>query len=143
MVPHIANLSIAPGVGPQRNPAAVMDSSEMSRFLQDVKARFDFIIFDAAPLTSRNDAFLLESQTDGMVIVARPGVTQRPALTTLLEQLEDKEEIRVLGAVVNDVNVPLAEAQQREDAFARGGDELTTTQPSSKPSVPVRIPVDF
>ena len=77
MVPTIANLYISPGVGPQRNPAIILDSNEMARFLKDVSARFDFIIFDAPDLTTSNDAMLLEPRSDGMVIVARPDFTEK------------------------------------------------------------------
>ena len=72
MVPTVANLYITPSVGPQRNPTAIFDASEMRRFLQDIQSRFDFVIFDAPHFTGSNDAMLLEPRTDGMVIVARP-----------------------------------------------------------------------
>lgn len=144
MVPNVTNLYIAPGVGPQRNPAAIMDSSEMNRFLKDVKARFDFVILDTAHLTGSNDAILLEPQTDGMIIVARPEYTQKPVLTTMLEQLEEKDDIRVLGGVINGADIPVADAQLREDAFMMNADEAAHGSESRKAKkVPVGAPVDF
>ena len=142
MVPNVMNLFVAPGVGPQRNPAAVLESSEMNRFLQDAKARFDFVIIDAAHLTGSNDAILLEPETDGMIIVARPGYTQKPVLTTMLEQLEEKDDIRVLGSVINGADIPIAEAQLRDDAFInRFEAEDSDTEQSRK--IPVAAPIDF
>lgn len=141
MVPNIANLYIAPGVGPQRNPAAILDASEMNRFLKDAKARFDFVIFDAAHLTGSNDAILLESQTDGMVIVTRPGITKKPVLMAMLEQLEEKEDIRVLGAVINGADMPITAAQLREDTFM--AEEPLDSEPSAVKRVPVGTPADI
>ena len=142
MVPAVANLYIAPGVGPQRNPAAVIDSSEMQRFLQEVKARFDFVIFDAPHLTGSNDAILLEPLTDGLVLVSRPGHTQKPVLTAMLEQLEEKEGIRILGAVINGADIPIAAAQLRDDALVIADPTPEAPQAPIK-KVPVAAPFDI
>lgn len=142
MVPGIANLSIAPGVGPQRNSAAVLDSSEMTRFLKDIKARFDFIVFDAPDLTGSNDAIMLEPKTDGLIIVTRPGRTKKPDLTTMLEQLEEKDEIRILGAVINGADIPIADAQRREDTVFVQEDNRQAYGVEPKHSK-TSVPVDF
>jgi capsular exopolysaccharide synthesis family protein len=144
MVPNVANLYISPSVGPQRNPAAVTDSSEMERFLKEAKARFDFIVVDAPNLTASNDAILLEAKTDGLIMVGRPNYTKKPTLSNTLEQLEENEEIRVLGAVINGAKIPIAEAQQRDDSIL--GDleeEEAPVTPAARKKVPVATPVDF
>lgn len=122
MVPGIANLYLAPGIGPQRNPVAILDSSELARFIDDVKARFDFVIMDVPHLTSSNDAILLESRSDGMILVTRPDFTEKPVLMTTLEQVEDNDDIRLLGAVINGAKIPVAEAQRKEEEFASRSD---------------------
>lgn len=143
MVPNISNLFIAPGIGPQRNPAAVLESSEINRFLSDAKARFDLVIIDAAHLTASNDAILLEPKTDGLILVSRPGYTQRSVITTMLEQLDEKEDIRVLGAVVNGANIPIMDAQLREDAFMGSSFEVDNSQASRAGQVSVGAPIDI
>lgn len=145
MVPAVANLYVSPSVGPQRNPASVIDASEMSRFLKDAYARFDFIIFDAPHFTGSNDAVLLEPRTNGMIVVSRPGTSQKPVLTAMLEQLEEKEDIRLLGAVINGADIPIAAAQMRDDSLVVADDELEPegTVPPRSRQVPVGVPVDF
>lgn len=144
MVPQVENLYISPSAGPQRNSAAVLDSSEMKRFLQEIKARFDFVIFDAPQITSSNDAMLLEPLSDGMIIVSRPDFTEKPILTATLDQLEENEEVRLLGAVINGAQIPIAEAQRKEDAFTvdneleEDDEEVITTE-----NIPVFTSVDF
>jgi Mrp family chromosome partitioning ATPase/uncharacterized protein involved in exopolysaccharide biosynthesis len=110
MVPEVANLFVAPSPGPQRNPAMVMDSSEMDRFLADARARFDLIILDAPNLSSSNDTLLLEGRTDGLVMVTRPQYTEKPVLRTALEKLEEAEEVQLLGVVINGADIAIDDA---------------------------------
>ncbi|MGC1525936.1 MAG: cobalamin biosynthesis protein CobQ [Phormidesmis sp.] len=105
MVSQVENLYVCPSPGPQRQPAAILESSEMQRFLKDAKTRFDMVILDTPSLTRCDDALLLESQTDGMILVARPGVTEKAVLETALEELELSDDVRLLGALVNAASI--------------------------------------
>jgi capsular exopolysaccharide synthesis family protein len=105
MVSQIENLYVCPSPGPQRQPAAIIESSEMQRFLKDARSRFDMVILDTPSLTRCDDALLLEDQTDGIVLVARPGVTEKAVLDTALEELELSDDVRLLGAVINAASV--------------------------------------
>lgn len=111
LVPDVENFYISPSPGPQRNAAAIIESSEMHRLLKDAKARFDMVILDAPALSRCNDAMLLQSQTDGVILVARPGVTEKAVLITALQQLEEAEEVNVLGAIINGADVPITVAK--------------------------------
>ncbi|HEY9763495.1 MAG TPA: cobalamin biosynthesis protein CobQ [Trichocoleus sp.] len=142
MVPRVQNLYIAPSPGPQQHAVAVIESSELKRFLEDARGRFDMVILDAPPLVRSNDAILLESFTDGLVLVTRPGFTEKAVLEAALDQLLETEEIRVLGAVINGAYAPvtpasdLATLEPDEDAI------LVNAQGSSR-QTPVGSRVDF
>jgi capsular exopolysaccharide synthesis family protein len=101
LAPWVENLYLAPSPGPQPHPAAVLESSEMAQFLADARARFDLVLIDAPPLSRSNDALLLGAASDGLLLVTRPGVTDRAVLEALLEQLLENEALPVLGAVIN------------------------------------------
>jgi capsular exopolysaccharide synthesis family protein len=105
MAPQVANLYIVPSSGPRNNAAAIIESSEMKQFLNDARARFDMVILDAPPLSRSNDAILLEAETDGLIIVTRPGHTEKAVIDATLEQLLDTEDLQVLGAVINGADV--------------------------------------
>ncbi len=105
MVSQVENLYVCPSPGPQRQPAAIIESSEMQRFLKDARSRFDMVILDTPSLTRCDDALLLEEQTDGIVLVTRPGVTEKAVLDTAIEELELSDDVRLLGAVVNAARV--------------------------------------
>ncbi|MDY6781516.1 MAG: AAA family ATPase [Cyanobacteriota bacterium] len=102
LVPDVANLYIVPGAGPQSKAAAVLESSEFKRLLEDAKGRFDCVIIDAPALSACNDALLLEPLVDGIVIVARPGVTQKSSLASRLDTFVETE-LPLLGVAINAV----------------------------------------
>lgn len=107
LVPDVENLYILPSPGPQRQAAALLESSEMKRMLEDVRGRFDMVILDTPSLSRYNDALLLEPQTDGMVLVTRPGFTEEGLLAEAVEQFLESEDIQFLGAVINGGDIPV------------------------------------
>lgn len=115
LAPWVENLYLTPSPGPQPHPAAILESSEMGQFLTDARARFDLVLIDAPPLGNSNDALLLGAASDGLVLVTRPGYTDKAVLEALLEQLLENENLPLLGAIVNatdrtTVSVPPAPA---------------------------------
>lgn len=140
MVPFIENLYVAPSPGPQRQAAAILESSEMRRFLDDARERFDMVILDTPSLSRVDDALLLEGQTDGMILVARPGVTERAVLNTALEELDLNEDISLLGVLINGSNVTL---QDDEDDLSDDDDYLLEEEVHDTPRPVAAAPVDF
>ena len=134
MMPSVANLYVSPSPGPQRQPAAVLESSEMQKFLADARGRFDMVILDAPPLSRSNDAILLEAETDGLIIVTRPGITEKAVLNAALEQLLETEDLEVLGGVINGADIPVSVLGEVEPLAEEA-------VPFSKP--PVVTHVDF
>ncbi|MEO0458081.1 MAG: cobalamin biosynthesis protein CobQ [Cyanobacteria bacterium P01_A01_bin.114] len=138
MVPTIANLYVSASPGPQRQAAAVLESSEMRRFLQDARGRFDMVILDTPSLSKCDDALVLESEADGLVLVTRPGVTEKAVLTTALEELELNDDVRLLGVVINGAEVSSSD----ESAVLSTADEDDFVMDREYNQVPVG-PIDF
>ncbi len=115
MISQVENLYVCPSPGPQRQPAGILESSEMQRFLKDARSRFDMVVLDTPSLTRCDDALLLEEQTDGIVLVTRPGITEKAVLETALEELELSDEVRLLGAVINAASMSTAQAADLGD----------------------------
>jgi capsular exopolysaccharide synthesis family protein len=107
LVPEVENLYLIPSPGPVRHAAAILESSEMRRLLEDIRARFDFIVLDTPSLSRCNDALLLDPYTDGTILVTRPGHTQSGLLAEHLELLSDSEDIEFLGAAIDDADIPV------------------------------------
>jgi succinoglycan biosynthesis transport protein ExoP len=102
LVPEVANLYVVPGAGPQVKAAAVLESSEFKRLLEDAKGRFDLVIIDSPSLSVCNDTLLLEPLVDGIIIVTRPGVTQKAPLAARLDAFVEAE-LPLLGVAINGV----------------------------------------
>ena len=75
--------------------------------LEDVRGRFDFVVLDSPCLSQCNDALTLEPQTDGFILVTRPGITQQSLVTEAIDQLNESDSVRFLGAVVNGVEIEM------------------------------------
>lgn len=143
MVPSIENLYVSPSPGPQRQAAAILEASEMRRFLDDARERFDMVILDTPSLSRVDDALLLEGQTDGMILVARPGVTERAVLNTALEELDLNEDIRLLGVLINGADAVLQD-EEVDDDFQDDDDSYLLMKDEDEIPRPVAAaPVDF
>jgi polysaccharide biosynthesis transport protein len=102
LVPAIENLYILPSPGPQRQAAAIIESSELQLLIKDARGRFDMVIVDTPSLSRCNDALLLEPLTDGLILVTRPGTTRSSLLNEAIDQFAEAE-VSILGAVINAV----------------------------------------
>lgn len=107
LVPEIENLYIAPSPGPQPQAAAIVESSELKRLIEDAYGRFDAVIIDAPSLSLCNDALILEPLTDGIILVTRPDYTKKSLLEVVLDEMteiEEDEKSPLLGVVINGSN---------------------------------------
>lgn len=84
------------------NPMALLDSKRMASLVQYFSDRYDFVIIDAPPLVLAADAVTLGKMTDGVLLVARPGVLDSSSAAAAKESLERSGQ-NVLGLVVNGV----------------------------------------
>jgi len=72
----IDNLKIILSGEPPANPSELLGSERMKELLEYLRERFDYIIFDVAPILAVTDAGVLGLLLDGSVIVVRAGKTQ-------------------------------------------------------------------
>jgi capsular exopolysaccharide synthesis family protein len=91
------------GVRPP-NPLALLDSKRMASLIENFSSQYhyDFVIIDAPPLLLAADALTLSQMTDGILLVARPGVIDSNSAKAAQEMLE-RSNYNVLGLVVNGI----------------------------------------
>ncbi len=106
LVPSLENLYIVPSTGPQRQPAAILESSEIKNLLDECRGRFDFVVVDSPSILRYNDAILLEPMVDGFIVVTRPGQTKESLLSETLEVISESQ-IPFFGAVINGADIPI------------------------------------
>jgi Mrp family chromosome partitioning ATPase len=74
----------------------------MGQLLGSVRGQYEAIIVDSPPIGAGVDPLVLAALCGSMVMVLRTGVTDRELAESRLHDL-DRLPIRVLGAVLNDV----------------------------------------
>jgi succinoglycan biosynthesis transport protein ExoP len=100
-LPDGSSFDVVVAGGSVPNAAELLDSQQMSRFLQDMHAEYDLVILDAPAVGLVSDAIPLAAQVSGVLFVARLRNTSEPEARRALDRLH-RVNARVLGVVVND-----------------------------------------
>jgi Mrp family chromosome partitioning ATPase len=88
------------GTANHRAPELLI-SPKMSELIEQLKSRFDVMIFDSPPLGVGIDPFVLGTTTGSILLVLRSGETNRKMAEVKLKLLE-RLPVRLLGTVLND-----------------------------------------
>jgi capsular exopolysaccharide synthesis family protein len=87
-----------PAGHPAENPLELMQSGKLSGLIEQLTTAFDWIIIDSPPVLPLADTSLWARLVDGVLLVAREGVTQKRQLKRGLEALDQS---KLLGMVLN------------------------------------------
>jgi tyrosine-protein kinase Etk/Wzc len=85
-------------------------SEAMQALLSAVREEYDLVIVDTPPVNVIADAAILAAKADGVILIARVGVTESQALSYAVEQLRNVRA-PLLGVVLNDIDL------QRDAAY--------------------------
>ncbi|MBI1277283.1 MAG: polysaccharide biosynthesis tyrosine autokinase [Anaerolineaceae bacterium] len=96
----IEGLQVLPSGPLPPNPADILSSQRMSALIGVLKARANYVLFDAPPVLAATDAALLGAKLDGVLLVVRAGHTRREHTVRAREALE-RVHVRILGAVLS------------------------------------------
>ena len=104
---HIPNLAMISCGSLVPNPSELLGSLQMRRFLDEMRRKFDVIIFDTPPLNAATDAVVIGTQVDGVAIVVRAGKTHREIARQKLELFQNLEA-KIIGVILNGTSIDLA-----------------------------------
>ena len=103
--PPIASLPtfhvIPAGIRPT-DPTGVLDSARMQELMAAWRAEYEHIILDTPPALPFADAWVLSARSDGVILVARSGISSSKALLRVRDLLA-RSGANVLGIVLNAV----------------------------------------
>jgi capsular exopolysaccharide synthesis family protein len=91
-------LWLMPAGNPPANPLELMQSGRLSQLMKQLATLFDWIIVDSPPLLPLADTTVWARLTDGTLLVAREGKSQKKQLQRGLEALKTSD---LLGVVLN------------------------------------------
>ena len=92
------NFWMMPAGNPPSNPLELMQSGKLSRLMENIATLFDWIIVDSPPLLPLADTTVWQRITEGTLLVARVGKTEKAQLQRALELVKKSD---LLGIVLN------------------------------------------
>lgn len=81
------------------NPSELLASDRMTRLLDDLKARYDYIIIDGTPLCLVADMLVLSPYIDGYLVVVRAEMTNKKMLNNTVSIIK-RINGKVLGFIL-------------------------------------------
>jgi succinoglycan biosynthesis transport protein ExoP len=97
------NLDLATRGTSVPNPGEIFLSARLDRFLRDVYASYDCVIFDSSPVLAADDTTSLAPKLDATMIVVRFSHSSTRLSKKAIELLRDRQA-NVIGLVCNDVS---------------------------------------
>lgn len=99
----IENLDfISTGEYPER-PGELLLSDRMGQICLLLQERYDYVIFDSAPLLATEDTSSFATRVDGVLFTVRSGYTQARQVRSSLERLNQRG-VNVFGFILNFVD---------------------------------------
>ncbi len=86
----------------------LLASGRMRSRIAELRAEFDYVLLDVAPMNVANDALMLGGLLDGVVLVIKANTTRRDSAREAVQQLR-ASNVRVLGVVMNQRTFPIPE----------------------------------
>jgi capsular exopolysaccharide synthesis family protein len=100
----VANLSLLSAGHVPPNPAELLGSPRYLALFEELKRRYEWIVFDAPPVMPVTDAAIIARSAGGVLFVIGTEMTPRQSALTALEHLRAAGATFV-GAVLNRVNL--------------------------------------
>lgn len=115
------SLGFLPGGHSTLESNALLQRPLFPDLLQAIRNRFDTIVIDTPPSALLSDAISVGAWADGIIVVARKGVTDREALAQTLERLR-RSGANVVGMVLNGTEPSRRHAAYLEGYALRAGE---------------------
>lgn len=96
----ISNLSVITSGPIPPNPAELLASKKMGKFIEELKEQFDMIIIDTPPILAVTDATVLSNKVDGCLLIVSSGLTGKEMAKKAKQQLMNVKA-PILGVILN------------------------------------------
>ncbi len=88
----------------EAHPVGALRSEGMRLLLQQLAPSYDLILIDSPPVNLVSDPLVIATMVDGVILVARAGVTEADALAEASQHLREAGA-PVLGVLLNDIDL--------------------------------------
>ena len=100
----VPNLFVLPCGPLPPNPAELLMTNRFKTILAELGERFDRILLDSPPVLAVTDAVVLARMTEGVILVAQAGKTDRDDVRMAARQFRDVDA-PILGVILNDIDI--------------------------------------
>lgn len=99
---NIDNLFVITSGAIPPNPSELIASSRADQMVKDLKAKFDFVLFDMPPVIAVTDSMIMAKKVDMLILVIRVNNTEKSVVQRTKSMLENIN-ITISGIVVNGI----------------------------------------
>lgn len=86
------------------NPAELLSSPALDSLIEEMKEKYDLIIFDSPPLLSVTDSKILANKCDATVLVVNTGRSEKESVTKARDALVTSKAF-IMGVVMNNYEI--------------------------------------
>lgn len=104
----VNNLDVIAAGRVPNNPAELLASEKTKSLISTLRAKYDYIIFDAPPAIPLTDPQVLGAEVDGVFLVIQAGRTQRGVIQHAQELLQ-QAEAKFLGFILTNIRYHIPE----------------------------------
>jgi capsular exopolysaccharide synthesis family protein len=101
---QVNNLFYAPSGPVPPNPAELLETEQMKKFMERARKEFDYIIIDTPPVAIVTDTLLLAPYVDVNLFIVRQRYTSRNTLD-MIEHLHNQGGLKNMAIVINDISL--------------------------------------
>jgi capsular exopolysaccharide synthesis family protein len=101
---EVENLDVITSGDIPPNPAELVASESMRRFIETARAHYDYVLLDSPPVVAVTDAAVLATRVDGTVLVVGSGTVNKREVVRAVGLLKNVRS-PVLGVVLNGLDI--------------------------------------
>ena len=129
---EVENLSVIPAGNVPPNPSELLSSEKMVKGLEELKEKFDIILFDSTPCMLVTDAVIISRIVDYTIIVSSHKTTKIEDLKTVQKNIENVGG-KIAGVVINKIPTSLKKYKSRYYYYGHREDENKVSEAKVEP----------
>ena len=100
---EVPNLDVICCGAVPNNPSELAGSQRMRDFIEEVKKKYDKIMFDCPPVSAVSDPLMIAAATDGIIFVSKFNKIRREHARKTVQRIQDAG-INIVGVCINDLD---------------------------------------
>ena len=100
---EVPNLDVICCGAVPNNPSELAGSQRMKDFIQEVRGKYDKVMFDCPPVSAVSDPLMIAAATDGIIFVSKFNKVRREHARKTVQRIQDAG-INIVGACINDLD---------------------------------------